>query len=83
MKDLYVKVEYDLDYTGGEYHGTGQFALVPYDLVLSKLASPIFFEDADAAVAHAFNETVGADAIHIISFSLNDLVYADGECHIE
>lgn len=63
----HVRFEYDPEFTGGEYEGTGRFALVPYARV------------QEAGAEAAFTEATGLDAMHIVHFTVDELYDAEGE----
>lgn len=64
---LYVRVEYDLSYTGGDYDKVGQFALVPVERV------------DELGMEEAFTRATGHDPTHIIHYSPDEPVTANGE----
>ncbi len=53
--EKFVKFEYDLQYTGGNYHLTGNFVFVPVELV-------------EKHGEKAFELHTGYDICHIINF---------------
>lgn len=65
-KLLCVRFEYDMNYTGGNYSGVGQFAYVP--IILCK----------DGNYEEAFRQYTGIDPIHIINYSTDELFNEDG-----
>lgn len=67
MKDLYYKVEYDLNYNGGNYSNVGAFVLVPEALVKK------------VGMKAAFTQTTGQEAVHIIHYSESDRYDAEGK----
>lgn len=62
------RIEYDLNYTGGEYTKFGKYAYVPAELVF-----------ALNGVHQAFEKHTGIDAIHIVHWSSDELFTEDGE----
>ena len=68
----FIRVEYDLNYWGGEYSDVGSFALLPMDKV----------EANGFDVEKTFAEVTGHDAAHIIHFC-PDEVYDANENLIE
>lgn len=64
---LFICVEYDLSYTGGDYDKVGQFALVPVER----------FDEL--GMEEAFTRATGHDPIHIIHYSPDEPVTANGE----
>jgi hypothetical protein len=67
-----VRVEYDLDYYGGDYSKVGQFAYIPH-AVVDKLTGM----DMDKKLARAFEMLVG-DPRHIIHFTWDEAYDQDG-----
>lgn len=57
----YFQVEYDLNYTGGDYSNVGAFAFVLVSLV------------DEVGMDTAFKQTTGFDPIHIVHWSEDDL----------
>lgn len=70
MAEAYVRVEFDLDYSGGNYAGVGQQVYVPIRLV----------EDCLGNVEQAFAEYTGFKAQHVIHYNLDELFDAQGNC---
>lgn len=64
----HFRVEYDPAFTGGEYHGVGQFAYVPLSLV-----------DEGLSPEEAFTRHTGLAAVHMIHYTLDEPVTALGE----
>jgi len=64
---LYVTVEYDLNYHGGDYNGVGRTALIPED------------GTDDSNIGERFQQVTGYGPEHIITYNLDELVNADGE----
>jgi len=62
----FVKVEYDLNYAGGNYSSVGEFAYIP--LELSK----------HIGTERAFEQTTGYDAVHIVHCSEDELYDMNG-----
>jgi hypothetical protein len=67
MKRYFFKVEYDQDYTGGNYSGVGDFAMVPVGLAIL------------VGVNQAFKEITGEDPIHIVHFNTDEWYDEDGK----
>ena len=65
-KRPYVRVEYDLNYLGGDYSDVGTFAYVPL-MICEKLG-----------VEQAFATFCKVDAAHIIHYTLDELYDNDG-----
>jgi len=63
---MYIQVEYDLNYAGGNYSSVGQFAYIPKELA------------DETGVEEAFRQTTGHDPVHIIHYSEDELYTADG-----
>ncbi len=63
----YVRFEYDPEFAGGDYEGTGKFALVPYARV------------QEAGPEAAFSEATRLDAACVIHYTLDELYDAAGE----
>jgi hypothetical protein len=63
---LFLQVEYDVSYTGGDYAGTGVTVLVP--AVLADVVG----------VGEAFRAVTGLDPAHVIHCALDDLYDAEG-----
>jgi len=67
LSELFLKVEYDPEYRGGDYRGEGKVALVPVPL-------------ADTlGVDEAFRRTTGLDPVHIVNCCGDDIYDADGD----
>jgi hypothetical protein len=64
----HIQVEYDLNYTGGDYSKTGNLAYVPCSLI-----------DEAGSVEAAFQRHTGHNPIHIVHHSPDELYTADGE----
>lgn len=62
------RVNYDPDYTGGDYHGTGLFAYVPFAL-LNQGMTP----------EEAFTHATGVAAVHVVHYSLDESFDAAGD----
>ena len=67
-----VRVEYDPDYTGGDYSSVGQFAYIPHE-VIDRLPR----NDPDANLKTAFTVLVG-DPRHIIHYTFDEPTDQDG-----
>lgn len=73
-KSLCVKVEYDHDFRGGDYDGTGQFAYVPLRLIDRQPS-----KDQDERLKSAFRRhTIGIDPVHIIHYTFDESYTQDG-----
>lgn len=71
MKTEHIKVEFDLNYSGGEYSGVGATVLIP----VSNLA----LDEKDWNVEAAFEKQTGYSRIHIIHYTLDDIFDEKGE----
>lgn len=71
MCQTFFQVEYDEEYFGGNYHRTGNFALIKL-IDVNRLGS----------VEAAFKETTGVETIHIIHYSEDEMFDAEGN-HID
>jgi len=67
-----VRVEYDLDYWGGDYSEVGQFAHIPHE-VIDRLPG----NDDDAKLRTAFTVLVG-DPRHIVHYTFDEAYDQDG-----
>lgn len=67
MCQTYFKVEYDEEFFGGNYSGTGNLAYIKL-IDVNRLGS----------VEAAFKETTGVETIHIIHYSEDELYDAEG-----
>jgi hypothetical protein len=65
--DCFVKVEYDVEYSGGNYSNGGDIALIPVKLV------------DEVGMKEAFKRTTGYDPCHIIHYSEDELYTAHGD----
>lgn len=63
----HVRVEYDTEFTGGEYDGVGAFAYLP----LARVAT--------VGVEAAFAEATRLDPVHMVHHTLDELYDASGE----
>ena len=63
-----VRVEYDPDFRGGDYHGTGRFAYVPASLA-EELGS----------VKKAFTAHTGLPAVHVIHYDKHERYDLNGK----
>ena len=72
---LFIKVEYDTLYTGGDYSGVGQTVLIPTILV-EALQSVASGEDP---VEMAFRKHTHLDSRHIVFFSVDEEFNAAGD----
>ena len=70
-----VRVEYDLNYRGGDYDKVGNFAFIPLDAI-DRLPG----NDPDKNLQMAFTVLVG-DPQHIVHYTLDEVYDQDGnEC---
>jgi len=67
--DRYIQVEYDLSYTGGDYNGVGQFALIPVALI----------NTMQGDVKEAFREHTKLDPSHIVHYTSDEVFNANGD----
>ena len=58
----FIRVEYDREYCGGDYKGTGEFVLVP----------------AGPGVEEAFERITGLSSLRIIHFSPDEMYNSKG-----
>ena len=63
---MFIRFEYDLAYTGGNYSGVGQIVLVPADLCRK------------VGEREAFRQHTNIDPIHIVHYS-NELYNENGD----
>ena len=63
----HVRVEYDPEFTGGEYDGVGHFAYLPLAQVEA------------SGVEAAFTAATGLDPVHMVHHTLDELYDASGE----
>lgn len=63
---LFVRVEYDPEYTGGDYSGAGRFVLLPAVLV------------AGFGMRAAFAYVTKLDPVHVVHWCPGELYAADG-----
>lgn len=71
----HFRVEYDLNYHGGDYSNVGQF------VHLNCWALAQIGGDRDEAVKTLFKQVTGHDPVHIINYNLDELYDAKGESH--
>jgi hypothetical protein len=64
---VFVSVEYDLEYYGGDYSGLGEEALLPTEGL------------TDENLKERFREQTGHDPVHIIHYTFDEPVDANGE----
>lgn len=64
----HFRVNYDPGYTGGDYHGTGLFAHIPFALLGQGLTPE-----------EAFTHATGVAAVHVIHYSLDESYDAAGD----
>lgn len=71
----HIQVEYDPLYTGGDYTGVGQFALVPISLIdaCEKVTG------AEDVVAMAFRKHTKLDSMHIIHYTKDEIYDQHGD----
>lgn len=62
------RVNYDPEYTGGDYHGTGLFAHIPFALL-----------NQDMTPEEAFTHATGVAAVHVIHYTLDESYDAAGD----
>jgi hypothetical protein len=67
LPGTYFQVEYDEQYSGGDYDKVGQFALI-HEAVIDALNE----DDHDAAILLAFEKVTGIKAIHVVHYNLDD-----------
>jgi hypothetical protein len=67
--DCFVRVEYDLDYTGGNYERQGSFVLLPWREI----------KRCREDVEGVFERMTGHSRVHIVHYSVDDLYTATGE----
>ena len=65
MKQEYFEVEFDLEYTGGDYSGVGDTVLIP-----------VCNEDD---IEESFEKQTGHSRIHVIYYTLDEVYDEDGE----
>lgn len=63
----HIRVEYDLEYYGGDYSKVGQFAYLHADTV------------EEIGVEEAFRQATGIDPVHIIHYTSDEFFTAEGE----
>ena len=74
-REVFIRVNYDPLFTGGEYSGTPQTAMIPLALIQS-------FQDEDPSsdgVDLAFGKHTTIDPMHIVGYNLEDCYNQDGE----
>lgn len=64
-----IRVEYDLDFRGGDYNKVGQFAYIPVDDI----------GHAPDAVEAAFEKLTGHSRIHIIHYTPDETFDENGK----
>ena len=64
---VFIAVEYDLKYYGGDYSGYGEEALMPIEGL------------TDENLKERFREQTGHDPVHIVHYSFDEPVDANGE----
>jgi hypothetical protein len=64
-----IKVEYDKNFSGGDYSGVGQMMYLPVD----------FIEAADGDVGCAFEKVTKIDCRHIVYFNLDEIYDIHGK----
>lgn len=75
-RQKHIKVEYDKQFSGGDYSGTGCFSYVPLSLIDECAAKD---GAGDDGVAEAFTKHTGVSAAHIIHYSMDELYNRMGE----
>lgn len=65
--EKFIRVEYDLDYSGGNYTSVGEFALIPVDELGPN----------GSGLKKAFEKHTGHNPQHIIHYSMDELYDAD------
>ena len=74
-REVLIRVNYDPLFTGGEYSGTPQAAMIPLALIQS-------FQEEDPSsdgVDLAFGKHTKIDPMHIVGYNLEDRYNQDGE----
>lgn len=71
-----IRVEYDPQYTGGDYEGSGQYAYVPTSLIAEMAKQN---PDSEDGVALAFTKLTKLDSTHIVRYTLDEHFNQDGE----
>jgi len=69
MKPQHIKVEFDLNYSGGEYNGVGDTVLIPFE--------NIAWDENECNVEAAFEKQTGHSRIHIIYYTLDEIYDAN------
>lgn len=69
----HVKVEYDLQFTGGEYAGVGQMAYIPLSVI-----GEAEDMDGDERLKWAFEKVTGHNPVHIIHYTYDEIYDAEG-----
>jgi hypothetical protein len=64
----HTRVEYDLEFSGGNYDKVGRFAYIPHSLI----------DKYDGDAGAAFKEATGHDPIHIIHYTVDEVYDAEG-----
>ena len=64
----FTRVEFDLNYGGGNYSGVGTFVLIPWSVIRSS-----------ESVEAAFTKHTGHDPAHIIHYTSDEVYDAKGE----
>ena len=67
-----IRIEYDLNYRGGDYDKVGKFAYIPLDNIDRQSG-----KDFDKKLKTAFAVLVG-DPIHIVHFTFDEVYDQDG-----
>lgn len=71
LKNKCFPVEWDYQYTGGNYSSAGNITYVPFTLLDNK-------GDEDEQVGRALMEYEGVDPIHIIHYTFDEVYDAEG-----
>ena len=81
MKVKCVRVEYDLEYFGGDYSDVGDYAYVPHyllDRVKTLFVEKRVLHNDEDVLGAAFLLTTGESACHIVSYNMDEPVDQDG-----
>lgn len=74
--DEFIRVEFDPQYTGGDYSGSGQFALIPVKLIEKMAEQDPNFGDG---VGQAFTKVTKLDCMHIVHYTTDEHYDKSGE----
>jgi len=64
----HTRVEYDLEFTGGDYSDVGQFAYIPHRVI----------DEFGGGIQEAFKAHTGIDPVHIVNYNLDEAYDANG-----